>query len=222
MANTPFELYEEAYKLHYSEKKIPDAVKMYEVIMREFPDSSECGYSFIQLQKIKANAVTAKLANRESGGKSLVAAACILGCAALIVAVGGIMIASYELKTEHNRTTLAVATLAEVQEGREQEARQVLDEMKKRYTNDTLARELLLCIAAAEPGTGKKSAKDMAESDSSATLSSAADMETVSDKTPVKKSSSAPAAKGMPKVRPVRSDSHAATSGITPSDVSDR
>jgi hypothetical protein len=62
----------------------------------------------------------------------------------------------------------------------------------------------------------------MAESDSSATLSSAADMETVSDKTPVKKSSSAPAAKGMPKVRPVRSDSHAATSGITPSDVSDR
>jgi hypothetical protein len=175
MANTPFELYEEAYRLHYSEKKIPDAVKMYEAIMREFPDSSECGYAFIQLQKIKANAVTAKLASGGVRGNSLMLIAYFAGCAALIVAVGGILVAFHELRAEHNRTTFAVTALAEVQAGRDQEARKILDEMKKRYTNDILARELLLCIAARESDTGRKSAEGMVESDSSAKLSPAVD-----------------------------------------------
>ncbi len=94
MANTPFELYEEAYRLHYRDKKIPDAVTMYEAIMREFPDSSECGYAFIQLQKIKANAVTAGL--RRSGRNLLAIVACFAGCAALIVAAGGILVAFHE------------------------------------------------------------------------------------------------------------------------------
>ena len=111
MANSPFELYEEAYQLHYREKKIPDAVKMYEAIMREFPDSSECGYSFIQLQKIKANAVTAKLANRDSGGKSLVVAACILGCAALIV-IEKFLVLNCSLERPHKRSSVPPSSSA--------------------------------------------------------------------------------------------------------------
>ena len=34
MADTPLELYEEAYRLHYHDKKIPEAVRMYETISR--------------------------------------------------------------------------------------------------------------------------------------------------------------------------------------------
>jgi hypothetical protein len=54
MAHSPLELYEEAYRLQYHDKKIHEAVKVYEAVIREFPDSNECAYSVIQLQKVKA------------------------------------------------------------------------------------------------------------------------------------------------------------------------
>ena len=56
--NSPLELYESAYKAHYIEGNIPEACRMYKTIIDEFPNSNECGYSVIQLQKIQANAVS--------------------------------------------------------------------------------------------------------------------------------------------------------------------
>lgn len=214
MANTPFELYEEAYRLHYRDKKIPDAVTMYEAIIREFPDSSECGYAFIQLQKIKANAVTAGL--RRSGGNSLAIVACFVGCTALIIAAGGIIGAFHELRAEHNRTTFAIATLAEMQAGKNQEARKILDEMGKRYPNDILARELSLCVASGGSLPGRNSAGDMAVSDSSAKPPSVMDKGTGFGETPAKKSPSAPVAKWVSRARPSRPDTHAPAPGIIP------
>jgi tetratricopeptide (TPR) repeat protein len=56
--NSPLELYESAYKLHYIDGNIPDACRMYKTIIEEFPNSNECGYAVIQLQKIQANEVS--------------------------------------------------------------------------------------------------------------------------------------------------------------------
>ena len=61
MANSPLELYQQAYKLHYIERKIPDACKIYERLISEFPDSDACSYASIQLEKIKAGRATREL-----------------------------------------------------------------------------------------------------------------------------------------------------------------
>jgi hypothetical protein len=173
MANTPFELYEEAYRLHYREKKISDAVKIYEAVMREFPDSSECGYAFIQLQKIKANEVTTCLQAGGSGWDFPTLVAVFVGCAALLVSVAGTLIAFHELKAEHNRTDYAVVTLAELQAGNTEAADKNLVEMKKLYPNDVLARELSTCVAAGGVVAPRRADPVTMEPDSSARVSPA-------------------------------------------------
>jgi hypothetical protein len=54
MENSPLELYEKAYRLHYVEHQIEDACRVYDQIIKTFPDSNECGYAAIQLQRIVA------------------------------------------------------------------------------------------------------------------------------------------------------------------------
>ena len=55
LENSSLEIYETAYRLHYIDKRIDEALKYYEVLIREFPDSNECGYAAVHIQKIKAN-----------------------------------------------------------------------------------------------------------------------------------------------------------------------
>jgi len=47
MEKTPLELYETAYRLHYTENRVAEAKKYYEALVKEFPDSDECGYAVI-------------------------------------------------------------------------------------------------------------------------------------------------------------------------------
>jgi len=61
LENSSLELYETAYKLHYIDGNIPEACRIYKVIIDEFPNSNECGYAVIQLQKIQANEVSEKI-----------------------------------------------------------------------------------------------------------------------------------------------------------------
>lgn len=216
MANTPFELYEEAYRLHYREKLIPDAVKIYEALMREFPDSSECGYAFIQLQKIKANEITEKLQTGGGTWNSMILVAVFAGCTALIIAVAGILIAFHELRMEHNRTTLAVATLAKMQAGNDDEAGKILTEMKKRYPNDILAHELSAVVAAGVPGMSRKAEPGPSAADSSSGGSAPSGENAVSAAAPVKKGSPARTARAVARMQTLRSDSHAALMEAAP------
>ena len=66
MATSPLELYESAYRLHYIENRIPDAVIYYQRLIKDFPDSHECGYAVIQLQKIKAENVSNSISETTS------------------------------------------------------------------------------------------------------------------------------------------------------------
>jgi tetratricopeptide (TPR) repeat protein len=61
METTPLELYETAYRFHYNENRLADAIAYYQRLIKEFPDSNECGYAVIQLQKIKAHDVADSL-----------------------------------------------------------------------------------------------------------------------------------------------------------------
>jgi hypothetical protein len=219
MANTPFELYEEAYRLHYREKKIPDAVKIYEAIMREFPDSSECGYAFIQLQKIKANAVTAGL--RSNGGNSLAVVACAVSCAAVLIAVTGLLFAFHELRAEHHRTTYAVATLSELQAGKIPAARKILDAMIKQYPDDILARELSLSVGSGEQLSGRISGDGPPAGDSSV-KSPASDHSGAPGDTLQKKNQGSRAAKSASRVKAARPEPHADSSPLAPPDSSAR
>jgi outer membrane protein assembly factor BamD (BamD/ComL family) len=84
--NSSLELYETAYKLHYSEGNIPEAVRIYKALIDEFPNSNECGYAVIQLQKILANDVSDHVKTGKTSNAIKVFGACIaLACVAIIV-----------------------------------------------------------------------------------------------------------------------------------------
>jgi hypothetical protein len=142
MANTPLELYENAYQLQYYEKKIPDAIKIYEAIIRDFPDSNECGYAVIQLQKIKSRDITKALKAGASKGYPLLFFAFMSSFFALLVALIGILLLFHQLRVEHHRTTLAISALGKIYCGNEEGALKVLDEMKDFSRQDVLAFEI--------------------------------------------------------------------------------
>ena len=142
MAHTPLELYEEAYRLQYHEKKIHEAVKVYEAVIREFPDSNECAYSVIQLQKVKAGDITKALKKTPSGAYSLFVIALMSSFFALLVAIVGVLLLFREVKTEHQCTTLAIAAVSKMYCGDETNALKILDEIKSVSHRDALAFEL--------------------------------------------------------------------------------
>jgi hypothetical protein len=142
MAHSPLELYEEAYRLQYHDKKIHEAVKVYETVIREFPDSNECAYSVIQLQKVKASDITKALKKTPSGAYSLFIIALMSSFFALLVALVGVLLLFREVKMEHQCTTLAIAALSKMYCGDETNALKILDDIKSVSRRDALAFEL--------------------------------------------------------------------------------
>ncbi len=98
MESSPLELYEKAYRLHYIEGEIAQACTLYETIIQEFPDSHECGYSVIQLQKISANSAVAHLAKQSNNSLSPLL---ILSIALNCLCIGALVLLFITLKTSH-------------------------------------------------------------------------------------------------------------------------
>jgi len=142
MAHSPLELYESAYRLQYHDKKIAEAVKIYEAIIREFPDSNECAYSVIQFQKIKALDITRAHKKTPAGVYSLFAVAFMTALFALALALVGVLLLFRELRTEHQRATLAIAALSKMYSNDETGALKLLDELKVVSRRDALAFEI--------------------------------------------------------------------------------
>ncbi len=142
MANTPLELYEQAYRLQYHEKRISDAIKIYEAIIRDFPDSNECGYSVIQLQKVKASEIARALKKGPSTMYPLLIVAFMSSFIALLVALVGVLLLFQQVRLEHHRTTLAIAALGKMYSGKEENALKMLDELKGLSRKDPLPLEL--------------------------------------------------------------------------------
>ncbi|MBN1128736.1 MAG: hypothetical protein JXA71_07100 [Chitinispirillaceae bacterium] len=142
MANTPLELYEQAYRLHYHDKRISDAIKLYEAIIRDFPESNECGYSVIQLQKVKAGEITRALKKGPANMYPLLIVAFMSSFIALLVALVGVLLLFQQLRLEHHRTTLALAAVGKMYCGKEENALKILDELKGLSAKDPLPLEL--------------------------------------------------------------------------------
>jgi hypothetical protein len=142
MANTPLELYEQAYRLHYHDKRISEAIKLYEAIIRDFPESNECGYSVIQLQKVKAREITRALKKGPANMYPLLIVAFMSSFIALLVALVGVLLLFQQLRLEHHRTTLALAAVGKMYCGKEEDALKMLDELKGLLANDPLPLEL--------------------------------------------------------------------------------
>jgi hypothetical protein len=82
--NSSLELYETAYKLHYSDGNIPEACRIYKALIDEFPNSNECGYAVIQLQKILAHDVSDRI---KTGKKTTIVNSLLILCVLLFAAV---------------------------------------------------------------------------------------------------------------------------------------
>ncbi|HMD67844.1 MAG TPA: hypothetical protein VKF42_03130, partial [Chitinivibrionales bacterium] len=99
-ANTPLELYEKAYRLQYDENKISEACRLYKAIIDEFPDSNECGYAVIQLEKLIAGAVSEKIVVSSRRNTVLAVIALVVS----VVSLGGVFfLGNYFTRTVNSR-----------------------------------------------------------------------------------------------------------------------
>ena len=142
MANTPLEHYEQAYRLQYHEKRISDAIKIYEAIIRDFPDSNECGYAVIQLQKVKAGEISRALKKGPANMYPLLIVSFMSSFIALLVALVGVLLLFQQVRLEHHRTTLAMAAMGKMYCDKEENALKILDELKGLSRKDPLPLEL--------------------------------------------------------------------------------
>jgi len=141
MENSPLELYETAYRLHYAENKIPEALEYYEALIKEFPESNECGYAVVQIQKIKSNDVAASIAGR--GKSQPLAALSFLLCLLIIGgAGGGWVLLQKKLNTAQLQTSISVRALGSALSGNDEEALKLLNEMKLLSSADITPYEL--------------------------------------------------------------------------------
>jgi tetratricopeptide (TPR) repeat protein len=141
MENSPLELYETAYRLHYAENNIPVALEHYEALIKEFPESNECGYAVIQIQKIKSNDVAASI-SRKSKAHPLATLSFLL-CLLIIGGIGGgWLILQDKLLTSQRQASLSVRALGNVLSGNENDALMLLEEMKLLSHSDITPYEL--------------------------------------------------------------------------------
>jgi hypothetical protein len=162
MADTPLELYEEAYRLHYHEKKIPDAVKIYETIISDFPDSNECGYAFIQLQKVKANDISKAIKKGPAALYPMVIVAFISSIIALTLTIVAAVFLFQQLRIEHHRSTLALIALGKMSAGSDEFALKIIEEIKGASPTDVLASEFTSDILARKQA-GQRSFRPLSE-----------------------------------------------------------
>jgi tetratricopeptide (TPR) repeat protein len=130
MENTPLELYETAYRLHYVENRLPEAVGYYEALIKEFPDSNECGYAAIQIQKIKANDLVRILKARGKAVQPLSIIAMVLSVMLMIGFIGASILYLYKTKIDHQRQSLMTRAICRMYTGDYDEALKLLAQVK--------------------------------------------------------------------------------------------
>lgn len=142
MEKTPLELYETAYRLHYTENRISDAVAYYEKLLKSFPDSNECGYAVIQLQKIKATDIAKGLQQKPAATSPLVIMALLIA----LLALGAMLFLHWSSQKnalrESKRITLVTRALGKMYHGEDDDALKLLTELKILIKEDITPFEL--------------------------------------------------------------------------------
>jgi tetratricopeptide (TPR) repeat protein len=143
LANSPLELYEKAYRLHYDEGRVPDACRIYKEIINEFPDSNECGYAVIQLEKILAQKVSGRI-NVSSRWVGLLAVISIVVSVFCLVEI--IFLNSASLKKISARVSsasLMSRAVGKMAMGKDRDALELLADAKSATQNKDIAPYLL-------------------------------------------------------------------------------
>lgn len=140
--NSPLEIYETAYRLHYIDNRIAEAVKYYEILIREFPDSNECGYAAVQIQKIKANGLIDDLNTSSKPNNPLAIITLIVSIISILLCASISYYFFSMYKFEQNRIRLTINALSKAYIGDDNEALRVLTELKINGKTDILPFEL--------------------------------------------------------------------------------
>lgn len=128
MESTSLELYETAYRLHYVENNIPESIKYYEALIKEFPDSNEAGYAIVQIQKIKAGDVAKTLKKNKLHPVSVIAL--VFSFISLLIVGFTCFYMLYTMQVERNRFSLAACALGKMYTGEDDEALKLLSKLK--------------------------------------------------------------------------------------------
>lgn len=142
MEKTPLELYETAYRLHYTENRVSDAVSYYEKLLKSFPDSNECGYAVIQLQKIKATDIAKGLRQKPAAISPIVIITLLIALLALSVVLFSHSSSQKTALRESKRITLFTRALGKMYHGEDDEALKLLTELKILIKEDITPFEL--------------------------------------------------------------------------------
>lgn len=142
MEKTPLELYETAYRYQYHENRIPEAITYYEKLINEFPDSNECGYAAIQIQKIKASDLAKKLKLNSKPSKGFLTFLIFFNIITLLLLTGTCYYFYNELKTDSLRDRLTANVLSKIHRKEYDKALQLLSELKILYKSDITPYEL--------------------------------------------------------------------------------
>jgi len=129
-ASSPLELYEKAYILQYDEGKTSEACRLYKAIIDEFPESNECGYSVIQLEKILAKNVSDRIvvSSKMPMVLSIIAVAVAICCLVSALIVGSIYVKT--VNTQMGTLSLVNQALGKLATGKDKEAVLILDNAK--------------------------------------------------------------------------------------------
>jgi tetratricopeptide (TPR) repeat protein len=127
---SPLELYETAYNLHYIDKKISNAVLAYEKLIKEFPESNECGYAVIQLQKIRSANLSSEIKNAEKSQNPLLVIAFVFALLAILACGATVWYFKKLLEEEKYRTMLTTTAIGKMLRGDDDDALRVLEELK--------------------------------------------------------------------------------------------
>jgi tetratricopeptide (TPR) repeat protein len=136
IAHSALELYQRAYRLHYEERKINEAVEIYGRLIEAFPDSNVAAYASVQLQKINANKTSRQL---RAGRNHLSVVALVLAAVSLALAVAAVTYASVVAgrmqmqNAYHSALSLAVGSMSA---GMDSQALSMLSPLKSAARDD--------------------------------------------------------------------------------------
>jgi tetratricopeptide (TPR) repeat protein len=137
MADSPLELYEKAYGLHYEEKRIAEACELYGRIIKEFPESNECGYAVIQLEKLKANSVLEGLAQPAASVMSPLAVASLaLNFIAVVMLIAACAMYVSLRRTDRQYVAALSQAVSWMESGQNEAALKTLSDLKFRASGD--------------------------------------------------------------------------------------
>lgn len=198
MAISPLDIYERAYRLQYDQNDNAGAIELYKRIIAEFPDSNECGYAAVQLEKIQATGIIDEIEQlQKRGGVPVALIALIIGILAFVAAAGIGAFLYVNQSRESDIERVLARSLGAFATGQTDSALSQLVALQRKYPSDADIRSIILSIET------RKSVPAVAPAAPPAVYDSAA--ETTETVSPAPKKSEPPAHPLPPPAPPVLS-----------------